>query len=40
LHEAFQQAAAQKILRAALTPDANFHLTSRDVLRAQLKSRI
>jgi len=40
LREAFQHAAAEKILRAALTPEANFHLTSRDVLRTQLKSRI
>jgi hypothetical protein len=31
---AFQAAAAAKIDRAALTVDANFHLTSRDILRA------
>jgi hypothetical protein len=30
----FQRAAAAKISRAALTADANFHLTSRDVRRA------
>ena len=30
---AFQRAAAAKISRAALPHDANFHLTSRDVLR-------
>jgi hypothetical protein len=33
-HDAFQRAAAAKITRAALAADANFHLTSRDVLRA------
>jgi len=33
-HAAFQRAAAAKISRAALPIDANFHLTSRDVLRA------
>jgi hypothetical protein len=33
-HAAFQRAAAAKISRAALAKDANFHLTSRDVLRA------
>ncbi len=31
---AFQAAAAAKIGRAALAADANFHLTSRDILRA------
>jgi len=31
---AFQRAAAAKISRAALPAGANFHLTSRDVLRA------
>jgi hypothetical protein len=31
---AFEQAAAAKIARSALRPDANFHLTSRDVMRA------
>jgi hypothetical protein len=30
----FQRAAAAKISRAALPNHANFHLTSRDVLRA------
>jgi hypothetical protein len=34
LQPAFQAAAAAKIARAALASDANFHLTSRDVLRA------
>ncbi len=33
-YAAFQRAAAAKISRAALSTDANFHLTSRDVLRA------
>jgi hypothetical protein len=33
-HAAFQTAATDKISRAALPKDANFHLTSRDVLRA------
>ena len=33
---AFEAAAAAKIARAALAADANFHLTSRDVLRATL----
>jgi hypothetical protein len=33
-HAEFQRAAAAKISRAALPNDANFHLTSRDVLRA------
>jgi hypothetical protein len=33
-HDAFQRAAAAKITRAGLTHGANFHLTSRDVLRA------
>jgi hypothetical protein len=32
--EAFERAAAAKISRAALPARANFHLTSRDVLRA------
>jgi hypothetical protein len=32
--DAFQCAAAAKISRAALAAEANFHLTSRDVLRA------
>jgi hypothetical protein len=31
---AFEAAAAAKIARAALAADANFHLTSRDVLRS------
>jgi hypothetical protein len=31
---AFEQAAAAKIARGALQLDANFHLTSRDVMRA------
>jgi hypothetical protein len=31
---AFEEAAAAKIARGALRPDANFHLTSRDVMRA------
>ena len=31
---AFQAAAAAKIDRAALATNANFHLTSRDILRA------
>jgi hypothetical protein len=31
---AFEAAAAVKIARAALAADANFHLTSRDVLRS------
>jgi len=31
---AFEAAAAAKISRAALAADANFHLNSRDVLRA------
>jgi hypothetical protein len=31
---AFQAAAAAKIGRTALAADANFHLTSRDILRA------
>jgi hypothetical protein len=31
---AFQAAATAKISRAALAADANFHLTSRDILRA------
>jgi Protein of unknown function (DUF1488) len=31
---AFEQAAAAKIARGTLRPDANFHLTSRDVMRA------
>lgn len=35
LRHVFQQAAAVKIRRAALTSDARFHLTSRDVLRAR-----
>jgi hypothetical protein len=34
-HAAFQRAAAAKISRAALPNHANFHLTSRDVLRAR-----
>ena len=33
-HAAFQRAAAAKISRATLPNDANFHLTSRDILRA------
>ena len=33
---AFEAAAAAKIARAAVTADANFHLTSRDILRATL----
>jgi hypothetical protein len=33
---AFQAAAAAKIGRAALAADANFHLTSRDILRASV----
>jgi hypothetical protein len=33
-HDAFQRAAAAKIARAALSPDANFHLNSRDVARS------
>jgi hypothetical protein len=33
---AFQAAAAAKIGQAALAADANFHLTSRDILRAPL----
>jgi hypothetical protein len=33
---AFRAAAAAKIGRAALAADANFHLTSRDILRATL----
>jgi hypothetical protein len=33
LHEVCELAAAAKIRRAALTCEANFHLTSRDVLR-------
>jgi hypothetical protein len=32
--EAFELAAAAKIARAGLAPNANFHLTSRDVLRS------
>jgi hypothetical protein len=36
-HEAFQAAARAKLLRADLTANANFHLTSRDVTR-QLKN--
>jgi hypothetical protein len=32
--DAFQRAAAAKISRSALASDANFHLTSRDVIRA------
>jgi len=32
--EAFERAAAAKISRAALPAHANFHLTSRDVLRS------
>ena len=32
--EAFERAAAAKISRAALPAHANFHLTSRDVVRA------
>jgi hypothetical protein len=35
---AFQAAAAEKIGRAALTADANFHLTSRDILRAAVRN--
>jgi hypothetical protein len=31
---AFEEAAAAKISSAALATDANFHLTSRDILRA------
>ena len=31
---AFEQAAAAKISRARLAPDANFHLNSRDIRRA------
>ena len=31
---AFEAAAAAKIARAVLAADANFHLTSRDILRA------
>lgn len=31
---AFEAAAAAKISRAALATDVNFHLTSRDILRA------
>ena len=31
---AFEAAAAAKISRAALAADANFHLTSRDIVRA------
>lgn len=31
---AFEAAAAAKISRAGLAADANFHLTSRDILRA------
>jgi hypothetical protein len=31
---AFEAAASAKISRAALAADANFHLTSRDILRA------
>jgi hypothetical protein len=34
---AFQAAARAKLLRIKLTPSANFHLTSRDVIR-QLKN--
>jgi hypothetical protein len=33
---AFEAAAAAKIGRTALAADANFHLTSRDILRARL----
>jgi hypothetical protein len=33
---AFQAAAAAKIGRTTLAADANFHLTSRDILRARL----
>jgi hypothetical protein len=33
-HVAFQRAAAEKIARAELQPDTNFHLTSRNVARA------
>jgi hypothetical protein len=32
---AFQAAAAAKIARTSLAADANFHLTSRDILRAR-----
>jgi hypothetical protein len=32
---AFEAAAAAKISRAALATDAHFHLTSRDILRAE-----
>ena len=32
--QAFEKAAAAKINRAALAPEANFHLTSRDLMRA------
>ena len=39
LYDVFEGAAAAKIRRAALTSAANFHLTSRDVLRARLKSQ-
>ncbi len=35
---AFQAAAAAKIGRAALAAEANFHLTSRDILRAPVRS--
>jgi hypothetical protein len=38
-HEAFQRAAAAKIARAALPATANFHLTSRDVIRAAIPNR-
>jgi hypothetical protein len=31
---AFEQAAAAKIARAALSSEANFHITSRDLMRA------
>jgi hypothetical protein len=33
---AFAQAAAAKVVRASLGPAENFHLTSRDVARAQI----
>jgi hypothetical protein len=33
-HKAFREAARAKIIRRALGPDARFHLTSRDILRA------
>lgn len=38
-HDAFQAAAHAKILRAAMGPGANFHLTSRDIGR-QIKNRV